>query len=103
MSFLFRHLPTAGAALNTACRAVRLYVSDGSWRGWAPPGSHYLKKIRGIPTPTFVTVGVTYRCQCRCTHCYSDSPSRPTDEETTTDEIKSGLSELFVGLAFPAG
>jgi MoaA/NifB/PqqE/SkfB family radical SAM enzyme len=94
MSMWFREFPTASAAFNTGYRALRLYVSSRSWRAWAAAGSHYLKKIRSQPTPTFVTVAVTYKCQCRCDHCYSDSPARPDEEELTTAELKSVLRQV---------
>jgi MoaA/NifB/PqqE/SkfB family radical SAM enzyme len=93
-SLLFRHVPTAAAAFNTGYRAVRLYASSRSWKAWLAAGSHYLKKLRGIPTPTFVTLAVTYRCQCRCVHCYSDSPDRPHEDEMTTAELKSVIRQV---------
>jgi len=94
VSLIFRQLPAAGAAINTGYRAIRLYTSSRSWKPWRTAASHYLKKLRGVPTPTFVTVAVTYRCQCRCAHCYSDSPDRPHEEEMTTAEIKSVLRQV---------
>ncbi len=94
MNVWFREFPTASAAFNTGYRALRLYVSSRSWRTWAAAGSHYVKKIRGVPAPTFVTVAVTYRCQCRCDHCYSDSPLRPEEEEMTTAELKAVLRQV---------
>ena len=94
VSLFFKHVPTAGAAINTGYRAVRLYASSRSGRAWRAAGSHYLKKLCGVPTPTFVTVAVTYRCQCRCDHCYSDSPARPHDNEMTTAELKSVLRQV---------
>ena len=94
MNVWFREFPTASAAFNTGYRALRLYVSSRSWRTWAAAGSHYLKKIRGIPAPTFVTVAVTYECQCRCDHCYSDSPVRPDEAEMTTAELKTVLRQV---------
>lgn len=94
MSRIFKHLPTAAAAINTGYRGVRLYGSSRSWKAWRAAGSHYLKKIQGVPTPTFVTVAATYRCQCRCLHCYSSSPDRPHHDEMTTAELKSVLRQV---------
>jgi len=94
MSMWFREFPTASSAINTGYRALRLYVSSRSWRTWEAAGSHYLKKIRGVPAPTFVTVAVTYKCQCHCDHCYSDSPIRPNEGELTTEELKSVLRQV---------
>jgi MoaA/NifB/PqqE/SkfB family radical SAM enzyme len=94
MSLIFRQFPTASTAFNTGYRALRLYVSNRSLKAWAMAGSHYLKRLRGIPCPTFVTVAVTYRCQCRCVHCYSDSPGRPDEVEMTTSEIKAVIRQV---------
>jgi MoaA/NifB/PqqE/SkfB family radical SAM enzyme len=94
MSVWFREFPTASAVFNTGYRALRLYVFSRSWRAWAGAGSHYLKKLRGLPAPTFVTVAVTYKCQCRCDHCYSDSPERQDENELTTAELKWVLRQV---------
>jgi len=94
VSLFFRQFPSASTAFNTGYRALRLYVSNRSLRAWTTAGSHYWKRIRGHPTPTFVTVAVTYRCQCRCIHCYSDSPGRPPEEEMTTAQLKSVIRQI---------
>jgi MoaA/NifB/PqqE/SkfB family radical SAM enzyme len=93
-SRFFKHFPSASTAFNTGFRALRLYISNRSWKAWAAAGSHYLKRIRGIPTPTFVTVAATYRCQCRCAHCYSDSPGGPREEDMSTDQLKSVIRQV---------
>ena len=94
MSQFFKHFPSVSAAINTNYRAFRLYISNRSLRAWVAAGSHFWKRIRGHPTPTFVTVAVTYRCQIRCEHCYSNSPDRPPDEDLTTEELKSVIQQV---------
>ena len=66
----------------------------GPLKAWAAAGAHFWKRIRGIPTPTFVTIAVTYRCQVRCDHCYANSPSRPREDELTTDQLKSVIKQV---------
>ncbi len=94
MSWLFRHFPSASAAFNVRYRALRLYVTNGSLRALAAAGSHLWQRIRGRPTPTFVTVAVTYRCQIRCEHCYADSPTRTPEEELTAGQLRSVLRQV---------
>jgi MoaA/NifB/PqqE/SkfB family radical SAM enzyme len=94
MSLIFRQFPTASTAFNTGYRALRLFISNRSLKAWMTAGTHYLKRLRGVPCPTFVTVAVTYRCQCRCTHCYSNSPGRPDEEEMTTAELKAVIRQV---------
>ncbi|HEY5999995.1 MAG TPA: radical SAM protein [bacterium] len=94
MGMAFRYLPTASAAFNTGYRALRMYLSNHSLRAWAAAGAHHARRLRGEPCPTFATVAVTYRCQCRCEHCYSDSPARPRENELTTEEARRVLREI---------
>jgi len=94
MSLLFKHFPSASAVFNTNYRALRLYISNRSLKAWGAALSHFWKRIRGHAAPAFVTVAVTYKCQSRCEHCYSDSPSRPLEEELTTEELKSVIRQV---------
>ncbi len=94
MSFFFRHLPSMSGAFNTNYRALMLYIGNRSLRAWSAAARHYAMRLRGRPSPTFVTVAVTYRCQCRCAHCYSSSPSRSIDRELTTPELRSVLRQV---------
>ncbi len=94
MSFFFRHLPGLSGAFNTNYRALMLYIGNRSLRAWLAAARHYGMRLRGHPSPTFVTVAVTYRCQCRCAHCYSSSPSRSLDRELTTQELLSVLRQV---------
>jgi MoaA/NifB/PqqE/SkfB family radical SAM enzyme len=94
MSLAFRYLPTASAAINIGYRALRMYLGNGSLKAWAAAGEHHARRLRGEPCPTFVTVAATYRCQCRCEHCYSDSPTRPREGELSTAELRSVLREI---------
>jgi MoaA/NifB/PqqE/SkfB family radical SAM enzyme len=94
MSFLFKHFPSASAVINTHYRALRLYIFNRSLKAWGTALSHFWKRIRGHPAPAFVTVAVTYKCQSQCEHCYSDSPTRPPEEELTTEELKSVIQQV---------
>jgi MoaA/NifB/PqqE/SkfB family radical SAM enzyme len=94
MSFLFRHFPSTSAVFNTNYRALRLYLSNRSLKAWGAALSHFWKRIRGRPAPAFVTIAVTYRCQSRCEHCYSDSPSRSLEEDLSTEELKSVIKQV---------
>ena len=73
MSFFFRHLRGVSGAFNTNYRALMLYIGNRSLRAWSAAARHYAMRLGGHLTPAFVTVAVTYRCQCRCAHCYSTS------------------------------
>jgi len=94
MTLAFRHLPAASAAFNTSYRALRMYLGNHSLAAWRAAGAHYARRLSGRPSPTFVTVAVTYRCQCRCEHCYSDSPTRPREIELGTEELRSVLRQI---------
>jgi MoaA/NifB/PqqE/SkfB family radical SAM enzyme len=94
MSLAFELFPTASAAFATNYRILHIYLTCGSVKAWEQVASHFWKKIRGRPTPTYATVAVTYRCQSRCQHCYSDSPGRAPEEELTAEEIKSVLRQV---------
>jgi len=94
LSVLFKYFPSVHAAINTTYRSFRLYLYSRSLRTWANAGRHFWKRIRGIPSPTFVTIAATYRCQVRCDHCYSNSPSRPRENELTTDQLKSVIKQV---------
>jgi AdoMet-dependent heme synthase len=94
MSLAFRYLPTASAVFNTNSRALRMYLSNRSLKAWFAAGEHYARRLGGQPCPTFATVAVTYRCQCRCEHCYSNSPDRPRENEMSTEEIRSVLDQI---------
>ncbi len=94
MSLLFKRFPSASAFINTHYRALRLYIFNRSLKAWIAALSHFWKRIRGRPSPTFVTIAVTYKCQSRCEHCYSNSPTRPAEGELTTEEIKSVIRQV---------
>lgn len=94
MSRLYRYSPPVHAALSTLYRSLRLYVYNGSAKAWAGAARHFWLRARGIPSPTFVTVAVTYRCQARCVHCYANSPERPHEPEPTTEQLKSVISQV---------
>jgi MoaA/NifB/PqqE/SkfB family radical SAM enzyme len=43
--------------------------------------------------PTWMTIGVTFRCQCRCVHCYAFGRFEETRGELTTAQVKALLDE----------
>ena len=88
MGFLTRHFPRVSAGANTALRGARLYVANRSLRAWGVLGSHLVRRMFGRPAPAFMTLAPTYRCPCRCVHCYASAPDRPKQEELTTVQIK---------------
>ncbi|MFC2172286.1 radical SAM protein [Acidobacteriota bacterium] len=94
MSLPFKYFPSTSAAFATNYRILNLYIHSGSLKAWAQVGSHFWKKLKGRPTPTYATVAVTYRCQSKCKHCYSSSTNRALEEELTTEQIKSVLRQV---------
>lgn len=94
MSFLFRHFPETSAAINMNYRGLRLYIFNRSVKAWGTALSHFWKRMRGRPAPTFVTIALTYKCQSRCEHCYSESPTRSLEEELSTEELKSVIRQV---------
>ena len=93
MGFLNRHLPRVNAAANTALRGVRLVVANRSLRAWGVLGSHLLRRLFGRPAPAFMTLAATYRCPCRCVHCYASAPERAKQDELTTGEVKEIIDQ----------
>lgn len=60
-------------------------------------------KIKKVPMPQVITVGVTYSCQCRCVHCSSGVPKLKQslrDKEMTRGQIKD-LIDQAVQMAIP--
>jgi MoaA/NifB/PqqE/SkfB family radical SAM enzyme len=43
--------------------------------------------------PTWMTIGVTFRCQCRCVHCYAFGRFDEGRDELTTAQVKTLLDE----------
>lgn len=66
----------------------------------------YLTDIRKIEIPWLIILGVTYRCQCSCSHCYAgagregDKYKVDTKKELSTEEIKSILDQA-AGMGIP--
>jgi len=43
--------------------------------------------------PTWMTIGATFRCQCRCVHCYAFGRLEEGRDELTTTQVKTLLDE----------
>jgi len=94
MSQFYKCFPRLSTAINFSYRALRLYLSNHSFKAYLAAGSHVWKRMRGRPTPTFVTVAVTYSCQCRCEHCYASTSARSVREELTSDQLRSVIRQV---------
>lgn len=75
-------------------RGGRLYTKNGSWRGWVQAASYFLRKLRGRDIPQSVCLAATYRCQCRCSHCYAAAKEREKSDELSTEETRKVIDEL---------
>lgn len=94
MSLPFKYLPRPSAAYNFAWRTFGLYASNRSLKAYAAVAWHFWRRLRGRPTPTYVTLAVTYRCQCRCDHCYADYPERARKEELSTEQWRTVIRQV---------
>ncbi len=93
MRMLNRHLPGVNATIGTAWRALRLYRSNRSAAAWRRLIAHLARRAAGSEMPIWLTLGLTYRCQCRCVHCYAEGRQRDPAQEMTTAEVKSVLGQ----------
>jgi MoaA/NifB/PqqE/SkfB family radical SAM enzyme len=71
-----------------------LYRSNGSLRAWRQLFVHLVRRVFGRPGPLFVIIGLAYRCQCRCVHCYSNAPDQSKAEELGTAQVKSLIDDV---------
>jgi MoaA/NifB/PqqE/SkfB family radical SAM enzyme len=93
MGFLNDHFPEANAQANSLYRFLRVYFQNRTSRAAEQVINHIFRRIRGLPAPVYVQIGITYRCQCRCIHCYAKSPRDESDKELCLEEIKSVLDQ----------
>ena len=93
MRWLNRHFPRLNAGAGMACRVLRLYASNRSARAWGRLLRHVRRRGSAVPAPVFFAVGLTYRCVCRCEHCYAAGRVRDRAAELRTEEVKGLLDE----------
>ncbi len=72
----------------------RLYASNRSLKAVGRIPGFAARRLLLRPVPANVSIALTYRCQCRCEHCYSSAPDRKDHEELTTGEIKSIIDQV---------
>jgi len=80
--------------INLLNRAARLYHTNPSLRTWGQPIFHIYRKLVGKVPPITGAIGVTYRCQCRCAHCYADVNGRSSNAEMSTNQIMEAIKQL---------
>jgi MoaA/NifB/PqqE/SkfB family radical SAM enzyme len=71
-----------------------LYRPNGSLRAWRQLLVHLVRRVFGRPGPLFVIIGLAYRCQCRCVHCYANAPDQSKAEELGTAQVKSLIDDV---------
>jgi MoaA/NifB/PqqE/SkfB family radical SAM enzyme len=84
----------ARALCNMAYRGLRAYLSRPSPRQFHALMCHARSRLRGLATPVWVTVAPTYRCQCRCVHCYAEGRGRTSRTELDTAAWRDLLSQV---------
>jgi len=80
-------------AANRLHRVLRLYGSNGSARAWRQLFKYLCRRAVRRPVPEYIWLAPTYRCQCKCPHCYSDAPGRREHVELDTGVWKSVLEQ----------
>jgi len=89
-----RRFQRVAALANSFLRAIKLYQANGSWRAWWQLFSHCVDVAIGRAGPHFTTIGLTYRCSCRCKHCYADVSNKDVSGELETEKVKSVIDQL---------
>jgi AdoMet-dependent heme synthase len=78
---------------NGLYRALCVYVSNRSLRAWVMLFRHLARKAMGLPSPTYLHVSLTERCQCNCVHCYARGRGDELRKELETAEVKSLIDQ----------
>jgi len=79
--------------LNKIGRGLRLYYTNGSLKACHLLFLHTLRRLFKKDVPDLITIGVTYRCQCRCVHCSTNVPNREPSSELDTGQVKSIIDQ----------
>lgn len=88
-------------------RTLRLYGKNRSLRAWSVLFMYVLRRIFGHVVPPFIYLAVTYRCQCRCVHCYANAPFEDDHDNLDTEQCKSIIDQIkrlgAIGIVFTGG
>jgi MoaA/NifB/PqqE/SkfB family radical SAM enzyme len=107
MSLIVERFPRTAAAINLAVRTVRLYAKARSLRALARMASTVTRRALGKRIPIYATVALTFRCQCRCVHCYAEGRQDTGRVELTTAQFRDVLRQLadlgVIRVAFSGG
>ena len=79
--------------VNALYRAALLYWSARSPQAWLQAASYLRLRMAGHSPPVTITIAPTYRCQCRCVHCFAAVAGRKGGDELTTDQWKQVIDE----------
>jgi MoaA/NifB/PqqE/SkfB family radical SAM enzyme len=81
------------SSINKLYRGLRLYYLNHSIKAWWFLFRHLFLKAFKKDIPNIITIGLTYRCQCKCVHCSSNIPNRKQTPELKTWEVKSIIDQ----------
>jgi MoaA/NifB/PqqE/SkfB family radical SAM enzyme len=87
-------LGAAERTLSTLGRVALLYGRNGSLRAVRQGASYFVRRLAGLALPQTVFLAPTYRCQCRCTHCYADVRCRSQAGELPTGTNKAWIDQV---------
>ncbi len=79
--------------LNLLYRTLRLYYANRSIRAWGRLLAYPIREILGFSSPRFATIGLTYKCECACDHCYLDASKKAAREPLSTREVESVIDQ----------
>ena len=88
------HSPRLITLANRVIRMGRLYASNRSLKAVGRIPGFAARRLFLRPVPANVSIALTYRCQLRCAHCYSNASDRNDQEELTTGEVKSIIDQV---------
>ena len=80
-------------AVNRLYRVLCLCSSNGSPKAWRQLFAYICRRAAGRSVPAYMWLAPTYRCQCRCPHCYSSAPDRRQHVEMDTERWKAVLDQ----------
>ena len=104
---LAKRFPGLSARINDLYRGFRLYRANRSPRAWGVLAAHLWRRMLTRSVPPFITIAVTYRCPCRCVHCYASAPDRSGPDELDTAQMKSVIDQAkrlgVIGIIFSGG
>jgi MoaA/NifB/PqqE/SkfB family radical SAM enzyme len=93
MRLLNRLTPRLNSVLGRGYRTLHLYWKNGSMSAWWALVARNVRRRFDRSVPIWMTFAPTFRCQCRCAHCYAVRRSVDPKRELTTEEAKSVLDQ----------